>query len=223
MAAIDFPSSPTNGQIFVANGVSYIYNSTKGYWVASNYDAAPRGYTGSRGLQGYTGSRGGSVTTYTSATAPSSPAVGDFWFNSENGNLLVNYNDGDSSQWVGVSGPRGALGYTGSKGYTGSQGIMGYTGSGATTSAVLGAMAGATSDAVGTYAWLGNPTGGTSFVQGSTYAGSSLMHCGTMADNTFSNNTLTYFSGYASGTWMALSTIGPSSPRVPSTLFLRIA
>jgi len=32
MAAIDFPLSPTDGQTFTANGLSYVYNSTYGVW-----------------------------------------------------------------------------------------------------------------------------------------------------------------------------------------------
>lgn len=232
MAAIDFPSSPTNGQIFVANGVSYIYNSTKGYWVASNYDAAPRGYTGSRGLQGYTGSRGGSVTTYTSATAPSAPTVGDFWFDTEDGNLLVYYGDGDSQQWIGVSGPRGVMGYAGSRGYTGSQGIQGvtgYTGSAGTadTTAVLTATSGATAGGVGTYAllfWSGAAQNGP----GTTVSGSVLYPSNLYAYSTTAGYATVY--GSMSGTWRLLGQTGYYNGTVALTrvdmagsLFLRIA
>ena len=36
MAALDFPASPVNGQLFVAgNGVTYQYNSAKGLWLAT--------------------------------------------------------------------------------------------------------------------------------------------------------------------------------------------
>jgi hypothetical protein len=37
-----------------------------------------------------------------SDTAPSSPANGDAWFNSNRGKTYVYYNDGDSSQWVQI-------------------------------------------------------------------------------------------------------------------------
>jgi hypothetical protein len=48
--------------------------------------------------------------------APTSPAVGDFWWDSTGGNLYVYYNDGSSSQWVpstNVAGPPGAQGVPG--------------------------------------------------------------------------------------------------------------
>lgn len=55
MAALDFPASPTNGQIYSANGKTYRYNSTSTSWTNST----GVGYTGSQGSQGnigYTGS-----------------------------------------------------------------------------------------------------------------------------------------------------------------------
>lgn len=53
-------------------------------------------------------SGGGGASVTSSATAPSSPTAGDLWFNTENGTLLVYYNDGaDEAQWVVVSGPEG--------------------------------------------------------------------------------------------------------------------
>jgi|TARA_B110000285_G_C15142155_1_gene631615 hypothetical protein len=44
----------------------------------------------------------GGVSVTVSTTAPSSPNNGDFWFDSVNGSLLINYNDGSGSQWVAV-------------------------------------------------------------------------------------------------------------------------
>jgi hypothetical protein len=84
----------------------------------------------------------GGATVTTSTSAPSSPGDGDLWWNEEEGQLKIYYDDGDTSQWVDASsGAIGDQGYTGSKGdqgiqgdtgsigYTGSQGIQGYTGS----------------------------------------------------------------------------------------------
>lgn len=36
MAALDFPSSPTNGQVYTANGSSWTYNSTITAWLSTN-------------------------------------------------------------------------------------------------------------------------------------------------------------------------------------------
>jgi len=95
------------------------------------------GYTGSRGSQGdlgFTGSRGDDGTvTETLNSPPLTPVNGQMWFDTEDGTLKVYYDDGDTSQWVVVSGPigpKGELGYTGSKGigYTGSTGYSGSRG-----------------------------------------------------------------------------------------------
>ena len=74
--ALDFPSSPTNGQVYG----NFVYSTAKGAWQAKPIT--------------------GKVTT--SATAPSTPSNGDEWFNTNDGNLYVYYNDGDTSQWVQV-------------------------------------------------------------------------------------------------------------------------
>jgi hypothetical protein len=48
------------------------------------------------------GTAGGATVT-TSTTPPGSPAAGDLWWNSEEGNLYVWYSDGTSNQWVAAS------------------------------------------------------------------------------------------------------------------------
>lgn len=105
---------------------------------------APGGYTGSIGYTGsqgagYTGSVGESSFTW-GPTAPSNPAVGDRWYDSQTGAEVVWTGDGDTFQWVeisasgflgrtGYTGSRGDVGFTGSKGDYGFQGPEGYTGS----------------------------------------------------------------------------------------------
>ncbi len=74
--ALDFPSSPTNGQVYG----NFIWSSAKGAWQAKPIT--------------------GKVTT--SATAPSAPSNGDEWFNTNDGNIYVYYTDVDGSQWVQV-------------------------------------------------------------------------------------------------------------------------
>ena len=91
--AINFPDSPSNGDTHIVGDKTWTYNTSKTRWTSS-------------------GSGGGSSVTV-SDTAPTSPSDGDQWFNSTNGSLLIYYNDGTSSQWVGVSGPGGAAGASG--------------------------------------------------------------------------------------------------------------
>ena len=93
MAKVDFPASPSNGQQLHANGITYIYNSTKGVWrdVANSINV-------------------------NSANPPANPEPGQIWFNTASAVLYVYYNDGSSSQWVSVSGPVGPAGAAGSAG-----------------------------------------------------------------------------------------------------------
>jgi hypothetical protein len=58
----------------------------------------PTTFTGGLSANNFPISVGGGVTT--SSTAPSSPSAGSLWFNTENGNLYIYYNDGNSQQWV---------------------------------------------------------------------------------------------------------------------------
>ena len=62
-----------------------------------------------------TGSSGG-TSVETSSTPPSNPVAGDLWFDTNDATVYVYYNDGSSSQWVGISGPSGATGPAGSGG-----------------------------------------------------------------------------------------------------------
>ena len=98
------PSSPAEGDLWFDPSVlkTFVYynDGTASQWVQSN----PTG-------SGSGGSAGASVTA--SDTAPSSPSAGDLWYKSDTNALYVYYNDGDSSQWVGVSGPAGADGAAG--------------------------------------------------------------------------------------------------------------
>jgi hypothetical protein len=85
--ALDFPSSPTNGQQY---GV-YTYDSTLGAWRSRSTSSA---------------------ATYVSDTAPAAANNGDLWWNSTDGTFYVSYNDGNSTQWVEGRAPITANGYT---------------------------------------------------------------------------------------------------------------
>ena len=101
------PSSPAEGDLWFDPSVlkTFVYynDGTANQWVQNN----PTGSGGSSG-------GGASVTA--SDTAPTSPSAGDLWYKSDTNALYVYYNDGDSSQWVGVSGPAGADGAAGAAG-----------------------------------------------------------------------------------------------------------
>ena len=74
----DFPSSPTEDQIFSpAGGPKYIYKAPR--WLAQS-------------------SGGASVTI--SDTMPPTPNPGSLWFESDSGETYIWYDDGTSTQWV---------------------------------------------------------------------------------------------------------------------------
>lgn len=56
MPAIDFPSSPINGQSFTAAGITWIWNATKNAWVITNNGV--QGFQGVQGAQGFQGVQG---------------------------------------------------------------------------------------------------------------------------------------------------------------------
>jgi len=72
---LDFPSSPTNGQVYG----NYTYNSSKTAWIVTPVSSR--------------------VVT-TSDTAPVSPSNGDMWMYTIDGTCFIYYNDGTSGQWV---------------------------------------------------------------------------------------------------------------------------
>ena len=83
MAALDFPSSPTNGQLHPNPAVSgqpqYTYDGEK--WTSGTSQGA----------------------IYISDSPPAAP-VGALWYESDTGMLYVRYNDGSSIQWVSIPG-----------------------------------------------------------------------------------------------------------------------
>ena len=83
------------------------------------------------------GGGGASVTIAT--TAPSSPAAGDLWWNSEEGKLKIYYSDANTSQWVDAAvGTVGATGATGAAGTNGTDGVDGTNGVGVPTGGTAG-------------------------------------------------------------------------------------
>ena len=107
MAAIDFPNSPTDGQVFTSGTSSWTYNLATNRWIASR--AIVNGATGATGFTGATGATG--ATGFTGATG----ATGATGYQGATG-----------------TGATGATGDVGNIGATGATGLQGATGSGAT-------------------------------------------------------------------------------------------
>ena len=108
MAAVNLPDNPANGTTQTVGGITYTYNSSKGYWTA----AASSG-----------GGGGGGASVTTDDSAPGSPSDGDLWYDTDDGGMFVYYQDADSSQWVEVIGSQGAPGAAGAAGADGGAGV----------------------------------------------------------------------------------------------------
>jgi hypothetical protein len=74
---IQFPTSPTNGQVYSG----YYYDATLNAWKASPIASGPIAIAD---------------------TAPSGAIHGDMWYKSNDGTTYIYYNDGNTSQWVEV-------------------------------------------------------------------------------------------------------------------------
>ena len=121
MVTLNFPDSPTLNQTYTFQGKTWRWNGTA--WQAVN------------GSVGYTGSKGESTFTL-GPTPPLNPIVGDRWYNTTDGVLLVYVYDGVNYFWVEDAGS--VVGYTGSQGVTGPQGPQGLSGPTGAGSAVSG-------------------------------------------------------------------------------------
>lgn len=77
---LNFPNSPTDGQIFndSATGNRYLWDGAKQIWKWSP----------------------NTVSLVVSSTAPGSPVDGQLWWNKELGRFFIYYVDADSSQWI---------------------------------------------------------------------------------------------------------------------------
>jgi hypothetical protein len=82
--ALNFPDSPIDEQIYTdPNNAVWRYDANKNVW----------------------NSPGSGSRIIASDTAPSSPVVGDLWFDSSRGITYIYYFDGSSNQWVTVTAP----------------------------------------------------------------------------------------------------------------------
>ena len=70
MAAVNLPDSPANGTTQTVGGITYTYNSSKGYWTAASSSGG-----------------GGGASVSTSDAAPGSPSDGDLWYDTDDGGM----------------------------------------------------------------------------------------------------------------------------------------
>jgi hypothetical protein len=82
--ALNFPSSPVNGQIYTVGDQSWQYSAATTSWnVVSQAEALGPVYIGS--------------------LPPTSPVEGGLWWNSNSGQLYIRYVDDDGGQWVSAT------------------------------------------------------------------------------------------------------------------------
>ena len=86
-------------------------------------DKGDKGGTGA-GTKGEKGA-GSSVTIGVSPPTSPTPVAGDMWWDSDDADLHVYYNDGNSAQWVSVTSSAALKGQTGDKGQKGEKGQKG--------------------------------------------------------------------------------------------------
>lgn len=86
MSGFNFPNSPTDGQTFtpITGGHTYVFGA--GVWKV------------------VTGTVIANATISISDTAPTTPDVGQLWWESDSGNMFIWHDDGNTQQWVQVSG-----------------------------------------------------------------------------------------------------------------------
>ena len=109
MAAIDFPATPTNGQVFTDGDKTWVYSTVIGAWNLQAQTAVgptgPQGPSGPAGAAGATGATGpAGANGAVGATGPTGPTGA-----------------------TGATGPAGATGATGPTGPTGAAGFVAQT------------------------------------------------------------------------------------------------
>ena len=125
MAAFDFPTSPTDGQLYTLNDRTYRYNAAKQRWDGFTVNGAQgiQGITGEQGVQGLVGEQGTQGIQGTGG-------AGEQGIQGTAGAQGIQGTGGDGNQGVqGIQGTGGA-GSQGIQGIAGSQGIQGADGAG---------------------------------------------------------------------------------------------
>jgi hypothetical protein len=121
MAAINFPSSPSNGTTHTANNVTWTFESAKGVWRATTFTDAPTGAKGQKGEKGQKGQTGGTGAKGQKGQKGEVGLTGAKGQKGQKGEVGLT---GDKGQ----KGQKGEVGLTGDKGQKGQKGEVGVTG-----------------------------------------------------------------------------------------------
>ena len=121
MAAINFPSSPSNGATHTANNVTWTFESAKGVWRATTFTDAPTGPKGQKGEKGQKGQTGDTGAKGQKGEIGQKGEVGVKGQKGQKGEVGLT---GDKGQ----KGQKGEVGLTGEKGQKGQKGEVGVTG-----------------------------------------------------------------------------------------------
>ena len=102
---IDFPASPTTGQLFTTGALTYRFDGnawlgTPPGGVMTIPDAPNDGVQYGRQSQAWTPVAGGGGGVWIGDTAPADKVKYPFWWSSASLQLSIWYNDGNTSQWV---------------------------------------------------------------------------------------------------------------------------
>jgi hypothetical protein len=133
-------TSPTTGQVLKYNGTAWVNDtdatgagggssvtvsdtapespSAGDLWYDSNDNTLSVYYQDIDSSQwvvasGPMGPEGPVYSVYQGTTAPLDPVNGDLWFNTNDASMYFYFDDGDSTQWVAISGPTGPAGASG--------------------------------------------------------------------------------------------------------------
>ena len=194
--AFNFPSSPSNGDTYTANGFTYEYDGSK--WIRKSPSAGAQGSTGPTGAQGATaaqgaqggtgatGAQGGTGATGAQGAAGAQGATGSGGSTGAQGATGATGAQGSTGS-TGPTGPSGATGAQGATGSTGSTGPTGPTGAQGATGSTGSQGATGSGGSTGAQGAEGNFGGATFDYTYDTYANDSDPGTGNLR---FNNNTL---------------------------------
>ena len=131
MAALDFPNSPSNGDTYSANGLTYTYNSSSTKWVRTSPSVGAQGAQGHQGHQGAAGAQGAQGATAAAGAQGNQGHQGD---DGAGGSAGAQGNQGHQGA-AGAQGAQGHQGHQGAGGSAGAQGNQGHQGAGGTAGA----------------------------------------------------------------------------------------